>query len=91
MTPPPDNSDPRDYVLDLSSAPPPPPPSSEQSAEPATRTNHLAIHFRCCGVYAPIYRNAAATAYAGHCPKCRRPARIPIAPGGATTRVFTAQ
>jgi hypothetical protein len=88
MTPPPDNSDPRDYVLDLSTTNTVP---STTETPTAAKADYLSIHFRCCGVYAPIYRNAAATAYAGHCPKCRRAARIPIAPGGETSRVFTAQ
>jgi hypothetical protein len=93
-TPPPmpavaDGSDPRDYVLELSGM-----AGGEREEERAggrARANFLSIHFRCCGVYAPIYRNAAGTAYAGHCPRCRRAARVAIGAGGETGRIFTAQ
>jgi hypothetical protein len=88
-----DNSDPRDYILDLSSAPAPTTPiqNSEfaiQNSSP--KMPHLSIHFKCCNIYAPLYKNAAATAYSGHCPRCQRPLTIPISPTGTTARIFQA-
>ena len=89
------NADPRDYVLDLQGAAKPTDGGTNAAAGGAAgatagRVPYLSIHFRCCGVYSPIYRNAAGTAYAGHCPRCRRAARVGISPDGDPGRVFTA-
>jgi hypothetical protein len=88
-------SDPRDYILDLTTSLPPEssdsPIENQKSKIENPRAPYLSIHFRCCNVYAPIYKNAAATAYAGHCPRCQRPATIPIGPGGTKSRIFQAE
>ena len=89
MTPPPDNSDPRDYILDLSTAPAP--IENPKSKIENQKSRYLSIYFRCCNVYAPIYKNAAGTAYAGHCPRCHRPATIAIGPNGSASRIFQAE
>lgn len=49
----------------------------------------LGIRFACCDVYARVYLNRGATAYEGHCPKCSRPVRFRIGPGGFDGRFFT--
>jgi hypothetical protein len=91
MTPIEDNSDPRDYILDLSNNPTPAqPPIKNQKPKIENKVEFLSIHFKCCNVYAPIYKNAAATAYAGHCPRCHRPAQIQISPTGSPSRIFEA-
>ncbi len=91
MTPPQDNSDPRDYILDLSSQQNPSPPQiKNQKSKIENRVESLSIHFKCCHIYAPIYKNATATAYTGHCPRCHRPAEIAISPTGSTARIFEA-
>ena len=84
-------SDPRDYVVDISSL--------KKSAEPEmTGTTPsrgdgiLNILFKCCNVYAKIRRVADGSAFAGHCPKCARGIRIEIDPNSTNTgRFFTAE
>jgi hypothetical protein len=85
-----DNSDPRDYILELSSAAATPPPLETSTKPSAAASTFLSIHFRCCNVYSRIYKNAAGTAYAGHCPKCRRRAQIGISADGSNARMFEA-
>ncbi|MFA9479129.1 hypothetical protein ACERK3_12625 [Phycisphaerales bacterium AB-hyl4] len=50
----------------------------------------LAVMFKCCQAYSRVYRNREATAYEGRCPKCHRPLRVAIGPGGTSTRFFEA-
>lgn len=51
----------------------------------------VGVHFTCCSVYHRIYLNAQSTAYTGNCPRCSRPIRIRVGPGGTDNRFFTAQ
>ena len=55
--------------------------------------NFIGIHFRCCNVYARIYRNKAGTAYVGWCPKCMRKAEVKISKNGSGSdqRIFSAE
>ncbi|TWT35128.1 hypothetical protein KOR34_00150 [Posidoniimonas corsicana] len=69
--------------IDLSSEAPKPP---EQSA----KGRFLGIQFDCCGVYARVYPNRAGDAYEGRCPRCLKPIRLAIGPGGSDSRFFTA-
>jgi hypothetical protein len=74
--------------LDLSSDPP---RRGEDDASAAGCMRFVGVNFACCGVYSRVYRNREATAYVGYCPKCSRPVRLKIGPGGSDARFFTAQ
>lgn len=53
-------------------------------------TPFLSIWFRCCHVYARIYRNRDHSAYEGRCPRCGSPVRARIGAGGTAQRIFEA-
>lgn len=70
--------------LDLSSESP-----LRRESKPAEERPYLGVNFACCGAYARIYRNAEATAYIGHCPRCMRRLQVKIVAGGSDQRFFT--
>jgi hypothetical protein len=83
-------TDPRDYKLDIAGLAP------DGQAQAATKQANgtspfLGVHFACCGVYVHIYRNADGTEYAGNCPRCGKPVRFAIGPGGTDERQFTVE
>jgi hypothetical protein len=59
-------------------------------AHAANRRRFIGVRFACCDVYSRVYINRAETAYEGYCPKCSRPIRVRIGPGGTDERFFTA-
>ena len=71
--------------LDLSSDPNP----DRKASGPSSGRPFLGIQFACCSVYARIYINRDGTAYEGYCPRCSRPVRLRIGPGGTDARFFT--
>ncbi|MCL2647614.1 MAG: hypothetical protein FWD61_11505 [Phycisphaerales bacterium] len=90
------HSDSHDYILDLSASPAGDSPTienqkSKMGGDENQKSSYLSIYFKCCHVYAPIYRNRARTAYSGHCPRCNRLATIPISPTGSSARIFQAE
>ncbi len=83
-------SDEPDYILDLHT-------EGDEAKTPGTSSTPagadgkwLGVQFECCGVYARVYRNRNRTAYVGHCPRCGRPLKIGIGPGGVDQRFFRA-
>jgi hypothetical protein len=79
-------SDPRDYKLDLSSA-----PAKKNLLHLAARKSKrsfISVHFACFGVYRRIYQSADGKYFAGHCPRCARPLRIRIDAAGIDARMF---
>ena len=78
-------TDPRDYKLDLSTT------RSDEPAPDAPATAprpYISVHFACCGAYQRIYRSPDGKRYEGHCPRCARPVRFTIGPGGTDARQF---
>ena len=55
---------------------------------PAAQRPFVGVRFRCCGAYARLHKNKPGTAYVGHCPRCLRPVRLAIGPGGTDGRFF---
>lgn len=73
--------------LDLSSEPP---RRGEAPSASSGENRFVGVTFACCGVYSRVYRNREQTAYMGYCPKCSKPIRLKIGPGGSDARFFTA-
>ncbi|QDU55425.1 hypothetical protein Pan181_16140 [Aeoliella mucimassa] len=71
--------------LDLSSEQPAP---RRAAAEEARK--FIGVHFACCDVYSRVYVNRDRSAYIGHCPRCAKPVRFTIGPGGSDSRMFQA-
>lgn len=49
----------------------------------------LRVYFECCAVYQRLYRDRGGRTYSGRCPRCLRPIRFRIGPGGTPARDFT--
>ena len=80
------SSDPRDYKLDLSSA-----PEAEPASKPAPGARpFLSVLFDCCNVYQRVYRDRSGNAYSGRCPRCGRSVRFPVGEDGTPNRFFRA-
>jgi PHP family Zn ribbon phosphoesterase len=72
-------SDSPDYKVDIKGL---------KTPAPASGRPYLSVLFACCSVYQRIYRNEEATAYVGRCPRCGKPIRFEIGPGGTSERNF---
>jgi hypothetical protein len=65
-------------------------PKGQSATGRAGLRRFIGVNFACCGCYARIYVNREGTAYEGRCPRCSRPIRVLIGPGGTDCRFFTA-
>ena len=70
--------------LTLSSQPAAPP-----AGAPAGPRPWIGMHWRCCDVYARIYRHPEADRYRGSCPRCGRSTTLRVGSGGTSARSFT--
>ncbi|MCL2743456.1 MAG: hypothetical protein FWE67_06375 [Planctomycetaceae bacterium] len=64
--------------------------NTPQDVQPGTARKYVGVRFNCCGVYIRVYVNKEGTAYEGRCPKCFKPVRLKIGPGGTSSRMFEA-
>lgn len=78
------------YIIDLSHTAEgePADAAAQDTKEPRP---WIGVQFECCGVYMRIYRNRQGTAYEGNCPRCSRPLRVKVGPGGTSNRLFRAE
>ena len=59
-----------------------------ESQDGSTPKPFLSVQFFCCSVYQRIYRSADGKTYQGRCPKCGKPVRFVVGPGGTGARSF---
>ena len=78
--------------LDLSSDPGGVDPSVKAADAGGTQElrKFVGVTYACCDVYARVYVNQKKTAYEGNCPRCAKPVKLNIGPGGTNSRFFTA-
>jgi len=67
-------------------------PVDTDPAHPAPRSARpwISVWFRCCHVYARIYRTADGARYTGRCPRCGAEVSARVGPGGTNRRFFQA-
>jgi hypothetical protein len=75
-------ADPRDYKLDITSQPIGDGPTS------MTGRPFLRVQFACCNTYQRIYRSPDEKSYQGRCPRCGKPVKFAVGPGGTDARDF---
>ena len=75
-------SDEREYNLDLSVG------NRPAEEHPGGKRPFLSVQFACCGIYQRIYRAADGKSYQGRCPRCGKPVRFVVGPGGTDARSF---
>lgn len=80
----------RDIVDIPGLAQPPAEPAAQRCDGDGARP-WLGVFFRCCGVYARIYRARHSDRYIGNCPRCSAEVRARVGKGGTSQRIFYAE
>ncbi|RMH29290.1 MAG: hypothetical protein D6693_02260 [Planctomycetota bacterium] len=65
-------------------------PERSSASAPRPARPWLSVWFRCCHVYARVYRAPTGDRYVGRCPRCGGEVSARIGPGGTTRRFFEA-
>jgi hypothetical protein len=80
-------TDPRDYKVEIGSAPM---DRAESASRPQGR-KYLSVLFACCSVYQRVYANADGNRYEGRCPRCAKLVRFRVGTGGTDARQFVVE
>ena len=83
------SSDPRDYKIEISSLADDAKPRATVRVEPDR--DYLRILFACCNVYQRVRVPTDRATFDARCPKCLRPIRFRLAPGGSADRTFVVE
>ena len=80
-----------DYIVELSGQVPVSGPHIEPQESATVKSKQfVSVEFVCCNAFARIYINSGKDAYEGNCPKCLKPLKLLIGPGGTDNREFKA-
>ena len=64
------------------------PPTETGEVSSSSKADFIGVRFRCCGAYGRALPNRDRTAYLANCPKCSKPVRFRVGPGGSDSRFF---
>lgn len=83
-------SDPRDYHLDIRSAPVEQPDTARMESDAAGKP-YLMVMFACCKTYQRVYAARDGKRYEARCPRCMRSITFKVGAGGTDRRVFVVE
>lgn len=66
-------------------------PNAREGGVDAGGRPWVGIRFDCCGAYTRVYRSPDGRFYQGRCPRCLKPVKLRVGPGGTSSRFFVAE